>query len=239
MTECEFSEDPSLVQSADVLLWTHSFFSPNSSAGYNYKRPSNQLWVLVRFEPPHRGSIHVESGFKWANAFNWTGGYRLDSTLPTLYETYLKPEHIEYLNEQLKRAPISRESSKKLFPFLDPERRPALPTIPNPTNKSKMAAWFVSNLEPANGRTEYALELSRYLQVDVFSPEGINWEGHVRPMRCEQWARTCFEMLARDYRFYLSFENSNCRHYITEKFFLNALKYFNWQFRLKVDSVGF
>jgi glycoprotein 3-alpha-L-fucosyltransferase len=33
-------------------------------------------------------------------------------------------------------------------------------------------------------------------------------------------------MLARDYRFYLSFENSNCRNYVTEKLFTNALKYF-------------
>lgn len=36
-------------------------------------------------------------------------------------------------------------------------------------------------------------------------------------------ADKCFEMLDRDYKFYLAFENSNCRDYITEKFFVNAL----------------
>jgi hypothetical protein len=34
----------------------------------------------------------------------------------------------------------------------------------------------------------------------------------------------CFAMLNTDYKFYLAFENSNCRDYITEKFFVNGLK---------------
>lgn len=38
-------------------------------------------------------------------------------------------------------------------------------------------------------------------------------------------AQQCFQMLNRDYRYYLAFENSNCREYITEKFFVNGLGY--------------
>ena len=90
-----------------------------------------------------------------------------------------------------------------------------------------MVAWFVSNLRPANSRTEYAKELARHLQVDIYVPEGasdIEQLGDLRPLRCKQWAAACYEMLARDYRFYLSFENSNCRHYVIEKLFMNALK---------------
>lgn len=36
-------------------------------------------------------------------------------------------------------------------------------------------------------------------------------------------ADKCFDILDNDYKFYLAFENSNCRDYITEKFFVNAL----------------
>ena len=42
-------------------------------------------------------------------------------------------------------------------------------------------------------------------------------------MKCHKHTDAiCMEMLARDYKFVLAFENSNCVDYITEKFF-NAL----------------
>ena len=34
----------------------------------------------------------------------------------------------------------------------------------------------------------------------------------------------CRSLLNKDYKFYLSFENSNCDYYITEKFYENGLR---------------
>ncbi|XP_012276310.1 glycoprotein 3-alpha-L-fucosyltransferase A isoform X2 [Orussus abietinus] len=83
-------------------------------------------------------------------------------------------------------------------------------------NKTKKVAWFVSNCHPRNQRMHYAKELSKYIQVDIYGACGS--------LRCPRsQSQACFDMLDADYKFYLAFENSNCKDYITEKFFVNGL----------------
>ena len=83
--------------------------------------------------------------------------------------------------------------------------------------KTKKVAWFVSNCGAQNRRREYADELSNHIPVDIYGACG--------PLKCPRHvADRCFEMLNKDYKFYLAFENSNCRDYITEKFFVNGLQ---------------
>ncbi|XP_024938146.1 glycoprotein 3-alpha-L-fucosyltransferase A isoform X2 [Cephus cinctus] len=83
-------------------------------------------------------------------------------------------------------------------------------------NKTKKVAWFVSNCHARNQRMRYAKELGKHIQVDIYGACG--------PLHCPRsQAQTCFDMLDVDYKFYLAFENSNCKDYITEKFFVNGL----------------
>ena len=79
--------------------------------------------------------------------------------------------------------------------------------------KTKMVAWFVSNCNAVNNRLEYALELSKFIDVDIYGDCG--W------LKCDV---DCNQMLSEDYKFYLSFENSNCKDYITEKFYQKSLQ---------------
>lgn len=80
--------------------------------------------------------------------------------------------------------------------------------------KTKMVAWFVSNCGATNNRKNYAQELQKFVSVDIYGACGT--------MQCFRRNKECFEMLKTDYKFYLSFENSNCKDYITEKLFWNG-----------------
>ncbi|CAH8875885.1 unnamed protein product [Trichobilharzia szidati] len=79
--------------------------------------------------------------------------------------------------------------------------------------KDKAVAWIVSNCHPHSPRKSYADELAKYITVDVYGGCG----------RFSCGSTNCFIMLRKHYKFYLSFENSLCKDYITEKFFSNAL----------------
>lgn len=99
------------------------------------------------------------------------------------------------------------------------EHRPPLPQkhVDFPKTKTKMVAWFVSHCGTASEREVYVNDLAKYIEIDSYGTCG--------KFACPRWNETaCFEMLESDYKFYLSFENSRCRHYITEKLFLNALR---------------
>lgn len=93
--------------------------------------------------------------------------------------------------------------------------RPSAPASA-PRNKTKKVAWFVSNCAARNQRLQFARKLAAYIDVDIYGTCGS--------LKCPRArAGHCFELLDRDYKFYLAFENSNCKDYITEKFFVNGL----------------
>ena len=61
---------------------------------------------------------------------------------------------------------------------------------------------------------KYIKELQKYIKIDVFGKCGTKC-----PERFENKTEgACKEILAKDYKFYFSFENSLCTDYITEKF---------------------
>lgn len=83
--------------------------------------------------------------------------------------------------------------------------------------KSKYIAWFVSNCKTASRREDFVNELNKYVAVDVFGDCGLN--------KClPKLSVKCYEAIGSKYWYYLAFENSFCKDYVTEKLF-NILPY--------------
>lgn len=76
--------------------------------------------------------------------------------------------------------------------------------------KRKSIAWLVSACSAESKREKYVEELSKYISVDIYGRCGMN---------CDDKPLPCYEYLAENYFFYLSFENSLCKEYFTEKIF--------------------
>ncbi|XP_060069227.1 alpha-(1,3)-fucosyltransferase C-like [Ylistrum balloti] len=91
--------------------------------------------------------------------------------------------------------------------------------LPNVTSKLtgrkenvSSTAWFVSNCHTESKREDYVKILKNKHSVDIFGRCGKN---QCRPRNSIQ----CLSLLGQRYKFYLSFENSLCRDYISEKSF--------------------
>ena len=153
----------------------------------SFKRPPNQIWIMFLLESP----MNTQHFLHFKNLINMTATYRIDSTIVTPYERFV---------------PYENASQYQLLP---PKRNYA-------SGKRKKVAWFVSNCRTTNNRMEYALELSKYINVDIYGPCG--------KFKCpKSESKKCYEKLNADYKFYLAFENSNCKDYITEKLYRNGL----------------
>ena len=79
--------------------------------------------------------------------------------------------------------------------------------------KPKTAAWMVSHCGAPSRRDQYVKEMIKQgINVDIY--------GGCGKLKCPRSRhKSCMELANKTYKFYLSFENSLCVDYITEKFY--------------------
>lgn len=106
-----------------------------------------------------------------------------------------------------------RKDSDIFTPYGWLEPRPDQPASAavNVSAKTKLVAWVVSNWREDSVRVRYYRTLKAHVQVDVYG------RSHT-PLREEAMTQQLSQ-----YKFYLAFENSLHRDYITEKLWRNAL----------------
>lgn len=86
--------------------------------------------------------------------------------------------------------------------------------------KTKLVSWVVSNCKTQSLRQKYVKELKKYIPVDIFG-RCVKSNKNV----CSKINRTdCHIKLSNTYKFYLGFENSLCKDYVTEKVYDNFLE---------------
>ncbi|CAG0880473.1 unnamed protein product [Darwinula stevensoni] len=91
-------------------------------------------------------------------------------------------------------------------------------------NKKGKVAWIASHCNTMSRREEYVGQLARYIEVHVYGRCGPRSCGRVLRLMDPFADSRCHRRLGRTYKFFLAFENSLCRDYATEKFYL-ALKH--------------
>ncbi len=96
-----------------------------------------------------------------------------------------------------------------VFPLPDTEEIPIERNLYK--SKTKMVVWFVSACTKSGSpRIQYAAELAKFISVDIY--------GECGNLTCSKGEKeSCIEMAEKTYKFYLSFENSACIDYVTEK----------------------
>ncbi len=174
----------------DAIMFTHPRGGPMPK-----KRSPHQRYVFLTYEPPAYWPVRTsQNGF-----FNWTATYKGTSDFQVTYgRVKRKRDHPE---------------GDALQSYIRDFGRRNRHLAGNRTEFK--AAWFVSNCNSKSGRNEIVSALTRHMQVDVYGACG--------PFRCDKDSvggpPRCLEAVAKKYRFYLSFENSVCDDYVTEKFF--------------------
>lgn len=190
ISNCFFTDDIDYFNQSDVVI----FFATQLYSVPTYRFP-HQHFVFFELESPlnHRSPTLFSHQTRY-NFFNRTMTYRRDSdiVIQELHGKIVQRKDSSNRNVQMNQC-IQRSGF---------ERR---------KRKSKLVAWFASNCHTPIRREDYIAQLNKFIQVDVY--------GKCGNLSCTYGNASCYEILRKDYKFYLAFENSFCPDYVTEKLF--------------------
>ncbi|XP_055706632.1 alpha-(1,3)-fucosyltransferase C-like [Phlebotomus papatasi] len=139
--------------------------------------------------------------------YNLTMTYRRDSDIYWPYG-FISNQDVSYISDP--QAPIWKS------PIFEDDFNSEV--IHKVKKKKKLAAWFVSNCYATSGRKKLAEVMKKHMDIDIYGKCGT--------LRCDRSNEgDCYRLVEERYYFYLSFENSLCNDYITEKVF-NVMQFY-------------
>lgn len=137
----------------------------------------------------YESPVHSDDYTQYNGLFNLTSTYMIHSDFPSFYEA---GSRLDWTKND------SFNESEDFHSF-----------------KSQFAAGIISNCGGSSKRLGYIKEMQKYIPVNIFGKCGKTCPTkHNNSM-----PGNCKDIIAKEYKFYLAFENSICQDYTTEKFF--------------------
>lgn len=182
----------------DAVLWhTLQWGFENNGLKETVRKNPNQRYVFLMKETSVYDNVNYTTDPRVNNFFNWTMTYRLDSDIPWPYGWFTRSNSSNPL--------LGKEQWDTFGGGKDLKRYK--------TVKTRLVSWFVSKCKTQSRREEYTAELRKHIPVEIYGRCG----DHVCKKEKEGEETGKCEKIIEESYFYLSFENSVCQDYITEK----------------------
>ena len=177
-----------------------------------YKRNPKQLWLFYSMEPQRLTfcSSHYDLT-ELDDVFNITATFKYGSDLLVDYKQFRTWDDVIYDLDYIREYKLLF-SGTNLDPISSVQDLSA-------KNKSKASVvWFVSHCETNSRREEYISEMRKHIDIDIYGKCDNYFENAAHdPCKSKKNVK-CFDKLMNEYKFYITFENSLCTDYISEKF---------------------
>ncbi|XP_060555283.1 alpha-(1,3)-fucosyltransferase fut-6-like [Ruditapes philippinarum] len=195
-SKCLYTRDKNLVENANAVLFNaNDLWKYRTLIGTLYEFPISMPNVRTPNQVWILLSIEPMNTMRVSMnqyGFNWTTLYRRESTVYYPFTNRFKMSPDEINKSETHSQGVSENHFK---------------------TKTKFAATMISNCDDDARRYKIIRELKRYVDIDEFGDCSGNVICQYRksPNECKQ---------LYEYKFYLAFENSFCRDYVSEKFWL-------------------
>lgn len=145
---------------ADAIIFQNSdvFDEPSPS------RRHEQVWIAYLLESPvHTFDRRFARAHRGRHTFNWTATYRSDSDIVAPYSKFLPfADKLKEFQKLKNYSNIHKDDLIANFRASSQKHKDLIRA------KEGKVAWLASNCNAANNRLQYANELAKFIQVDVY-----------------------------------------------------------------------
>ena len=200
---CMTTSDRSFFNHSDAIVFHGRDIKINDLPPPSWRLP-HQHYIFVLYESP----VNTNMGMlrdQFKNFFNRTMTYRRDSDILLLHPYGCIKCNNTSPSSTCRGFPRTNNSTQNALSYSSGNKFQI-----DLSQKNRTIAWFVSNCRTSSQRELLVRNLSLHIPVDIYGP--------CYNLSCPR-GQDCNQMLGRHYRFYLSFENSLCPDYVTEKLY--------------------